>query len=469
MNKKIYFNLFVVSFIIMGLEMTATRFIAPSFGNTVYTWGIIISIFLVGSSIGYTFGGFIADLKSIKKIMNYLYIFGILTIALIPIIKSTIFPYLESLSNELGTTFGVIALYFIPNLIFSSIVTVLMKEGLESRVNGKLIGNLHTSSAMGSVLGTLVTTFFFIPLTHINSVIGIFSFLIFIAFLFYNEEKGKPQQFVLIVISIISVILPFISTKSQLSEELYQTTSLYHEIYVYETDYYNGQSGDFRYLTFGNETTIQGMMDMNTPSKLILDYARSIWEISDTFANDSESVFIIGHGIGTLTSQYEKENKEVKVAEIDKGVLEVSRNYFNYKGNSVEIGDGRNILKKQKNEFDVIILDAYNNTDKIPFHLTSKEFFTLTNEKLKDDGVLIINSIGNPKGDTFIPSLKTTVNSVYPFVYIFALEQKVGVQNLTIVGSKEPLDDNKITGQSTLEVDDGELIFDGNTKIYNLN
>ncbi|PGT85327.1 spermidine synthase [Bacillus sp. AFS040349] len=452
----------------MGLEMTATRFIAPSFGNTVYTWGIIISIFLVGSSIGYILGGFIADLKSVKKIMSYLYTFGILTIALIPIIKNVIFPYLESLSNELGTTFGVITLYFIPNLIFSSIVTVLMKDGLESRVNGKLIGNLHTSSAIGSVLGTLVTTFFFIPLTHINSVIGIFAFLIYIAFLFYNEEKGK-LQFVLIVISIISVIFPFISTKSQLSEELYRTTSLYHEVYVYGTDFYNGQSGDFRYLTFGNETTIQGMMDMNTPSKLVLDYAKSIWEISDTFANSSEKVFIIGHGIGTLTSHFEKVNKEVIVAEIDKGVLEVSRKYFNYKGNSVVIGDGRNILKKQQNEFDVIILDAYNNTDQIPFHLISKEFFTLTNKKLKQDGLLIINSIGKPKDDIIIQSLKTTVNSVYPFVYIFAMGEKVGIQNLTIVGSEVSLDVKKINGQKAVEVDEGELIFDGNTKIFNLN
>lgn len=87
MKKRIYFNLFIVSFVVMGLEMTATRFIAPSFGNTVYTWGIIISIFLIGSSIGYMVGGVIGDKSSSNKIMHFFYIFGIFTIALIPMIK----------------------------------------------------------------------------------------------------------------------------------------------------------------------------------------------------------------------------------------------------------------------------------------------------------------------------------------------------------------------------------------------
>ena len=59
MSKKIYFNLLIVSFVIMGLEMTATRLIAPTFGNTVYTWGIVISVFLVASSVGYMVGGYI--------------------------------------------------------------------------------------------------------------------------------------------------------------------------------------------------------------------------------------------------------------------------------------------------------------------------------------------------------------------------------------------------------------------------
>ena len=467
MNKRIYFNLFIVSFVIMGLEMTATRFIAPSFGNTVYTWGIIISIFLIGSSIGYMVGGYIGDKRSSNKIIHFFYIFGILSISLIPIIKNLSFPYLESLTSILGTTFGVTILYFIPNLLFSSVGTVLMKEGLNDKVSGKVIGNLHSASAVGSVLGTLVTTFFLIPLTHINSVIALLSCLIFLTYLFYFEIKTKTQ-IILMLISIVFIFLPFFSTKFNTSEILYKTTSLYHDIYVYETDYYNGH-GNYRYLTFGNKTTIQGMMDVDQPDTLVLDYAKSVWDISDAFASKSTNVFIIGHGIGTLTRKFEQENKNVKVAEIDRGVLDVSRDYFQYNGNSVEIGDGREILKKTTQKIDVIILDAYNNTYQIPFHLISKEFFSLTSEKLNDDGILIINAIGNPKKDIVIESLNTTLKSVYPYVYVFTKGEKKGFQNLTIVGSKESLDVKKIIGQYSIKVNEGELILDEDTKLRNLN
>lgn len=103
---------------------------------------------------------------------------------------------------------------------------------------------------------------------------------------------------------------------------------------------------------------------------------------------------MIGHGIGTLTQKFEKNGKKVKVAEIDKQILEVTREYFGYEGDSVEIGDGRRILSKQLNKFDVMVLDTYNNIEQIPFHLISKEFFTLTSDKLDENGLLLVNAIG---------------------------------------------------------------------------
>ncbi|USK62406.1 fused MFS/spermidine synthase [Peribacillus asahii] len=467
MRKKIYFNLFIVSFVIMGLEMTATRFIAPSFGNTVYTWGIIISVFLIGSSIGYLLGGYIADKKSRNTIMLLFYFFGILTIAFIPMLKNNIFPYLDTFSSILGTTLGVIILYFVPNLLFSSIATILMTTGLDEGVSGRIVGNLHTTSAIGSVLGTLVTTFGLIPLTNINSVISIFVCMTFIASLFYFETK-KTMHTILLIFPVLFVFLPQLSKTIETSNILYQNTSLYHDINVYQTDFYGGNTGEYRYLSFGNRDTIQGVMDMKNPDSPILDYAKNIWEISNIYAKDSDSVFIIGHGIGTLTRLYEEE-KEVKVAEIDKEVLEVSRNYFQYDGQSVEIGDGRSILNHQKNLFDIIVLDAYNNTKQIPFHLISKEFFSLTREKLNQDGILVINAIGTPQNDMVIESINATLKSVYPTVLIFGTEADNKQQNLSIVASLLPLDPNKVQKLIPMQVKNGEIILDEETKLNNLN
>ncbi|WP_132011409.1 fused MFS/spermidine synthase [Mesobacillus foraminis] len=468
MQKRVYLNLFIVSFVLMGLEMTATRLIAPSFGNTVYTWGIVISVFLIGSSIGYMIGGFLADRSSGSQWMFWLYLLGMLLIGMIPVIKNSVFPFLEVLTSVLGTTVGVLILYFIPNILFSIIATMLMKDGLEEVVTGKVIGNLHTSSALGSVLGTLVTTFLLIPFTDIHTVIATLVGMLFVAFLiyFYLHKKIK---ILLLFLPTISVLLPFVPDNLSSFGLLYEETSLYHDIQVYETDEFEGVPGEYRYLTFGNDDTIQGIMNMEAPETLLLEYTQHIWEVVDSFAANSDRIFMVGHGIGSLTSKFESEIEEVRVAELDKGVLEASKKYFLYKGNSVEIGDGRKILQEQSKLFDVIVLDAYHDTRQIPFHLITQEFFTLTKEKLQDDGLLVINAIGRPKDDLLIESMYTTIKSVYQEMYILAERDEDELQNLIFIGANDPLDMKKIEGLNDVEVKEGELILDGNTKLMNLN
>ena len=45
----------------MGLEMMAFRILPPNFGSSLYVWGSIISVFLTALTLGYYFGGVIAD------------------------------------------------------------------------------------------------------------------------------------------------------------------------------------------------------------------------------------------------------------------------------------------------------------------------------------------------------------------------------------------------------------------------
>ena len=47
--------------LLMALEILASRIIAPYFGNSVYIWGSIISVFLAALSLGDAVGGRIAD------------------------------------------------------------------------------------------------------------------------------------------------------------------------------------------------------------------------------------------------------------------------------------------------------------------------------------------------------------------------------------------------------------------------
>ncbi len=50
---KLGLVVFMAGAIVMGLEIITSRIITPVFGSTVYTWGSLIGIILIGLSLGY--------------------------------------------------------------------------------------------------------------------------------------------------------------------------------------------------------------------------------------------------------------------------------------------------------------------------------------------------------------------------------------------------------------------------------
>jgi len=61
LDLLVYGVAFLSGGVLLGLEIVASRILAPYFGNSVYVWGSLISVFLLALSIGYWLGGVLAD------------------------------------------------------------------------------------------------------------------------------------------------------------------------------------------------------------------------------------------------------------------------------------------------------------------------------------------------------------------------------------------------------------------------
>ncbi len=46
---------------LLGVEIVASRVLAPSFGSSLYVWGSLIGVVLTGLAIGYWAGGALSD------------------------------------------------------------------------------------------------------------------------------------------------------------------------------------------------------------------------------------------------------------------------------------------------------------------------------------------------------------------------------------------------------------------------
>jgi spermidine synthase len=123
--------------------------------------------------------------------------------------------------------------------------------------------------------------------------------------------------------------------------------------------------------------------------------------------------------------------------EIDGELHDIGRRYFGLRarpGLRLFTDDARPFLRRSAGRYDAIFVDAYRQPY-IPFYLTTREFFSLTRDRLAPGGVLIVNA-GHPEGsDRLERVLSTTVASVFPQV----ARDPIAPANTLIAASARPI------------------------------
>ncbi len=219
---------------------------------------------------------------------------------------------------------------------------------------------------------------------------------------------------------------------------LFEETGPDRAVRVYDTNELYGEKGRFRVLEFGNDA-IQGALDLNRPGRILFEYPRALIHLMDLNRPAFENVFMIGQGIGTLPGHYPQ--KRFTVAEYDPLVAELSRTYFGYDRNPIHLGDGREILSEEPAaSYDYVILDAFTEQG-TPRHLISREFFRLSRDKLRTDGVLLMNLFGKSVHDKQIGAVYTTLGDAFTCRKAFYLpsEGSRDTLNILLAASNGPL------------------------------
>lgn len=162
----------------MGIELLGGRILAPFFGSSVHIWGSIITVFMLSLSLGYLLGGKLSTKAA--SLSRYGLIFLIAGIAVLPIalwsapIMETIFLQIED--SRYGSFVASMALFFVPTIILGMIspysVRLLVTDKERS---GQVAGVLYFVSTLGSAIGTIITSFYFVLLFEVNAIIYAFS------------------------------------------------------------------------------------------------------------------------------------------------------------------------------------------------------------------------------------------------------------------------------------------------------
>lgn len=421
----------------MGLEILAGRIIAPQFGSSIYTWGSIIGVFLAALSLGYYRGGKEAETNATYGRITSLLLFAAAYVAFLifagelMLRASSVVPVPARFASLVPVT-----ILFGPPVYMLGFISPYAAELSEKQNTGDAAGHVFALGTFGSIVGAFATTFFLIPSLSVNLIGFLFGGLLILAAI-RVALPTIPRQ-TLTTILFVSILLVGAVAGSSAGvavsgDVVYQTQTPYQELRVVDSD-------GVRTLYLGGQR--HSAMDLDQPNEHAFDYTR-YFHLPLLMREDIDRVLFIGGGGFTGPKIFaEKYNVTVDVVEIDPVVIQTAKQYFRVKKSkqlNIYNADGRQFLQSTNKTYDLIILDAYQK-DKVPFHLTTKEFMQLASSKLDQNGILFANMISAPSGSgsEFYRAEYKTIAQVFPQVYSFPTSRTGFVQNIELIATKNP-------------------------------
>jgi spermidine synthase len=212
-------------------------------------------------------------------------------------------------------------------------------------------------------------------------------------------------------------------------QTLYEGDSIYHHITI-------RQDCGERCMIFGRQRDLrQTCVNLAKPDDSIFEYTAMMFA-GFLFRPDAKKVCLIGLGGGYVPTVFRMHLPQVRLqtVEVDPHVEKLAKEFFSFAvppGQTLAIDDGRQFLKKSRERYDQIWLDAFN-SDYIPAHMTTKEFLKLVRSRLNEGGIVIQNLFG---GNNLYDAQIATFQSVFAKVFVFE-GQKSG--SCIIIASDRP-------------------------------
>lgn len=423
----------LVNVVIMSVELLATRLLFPRFGNTIFTWSAVITIVIAGLFAGYWAGGVLADRRQDR--------FGLLSAELAAAsVLVLLVPWLCDwllLSPSLGDALyppllGCFIVFGLPAACLACVPPAAVGvSAAEGRSAAAASGIVSALSALGSVAGTLLTTFWLIPRFGVRSLfIGYGAGLFALAVLsrVYAAKRARAGKAALAAGAFglglwaarSAVAHPALTT---LVEPVYRKESQYQLVRVFE---HGSGSQLVRLLML--DSTEEGAMKVQSQD-VVFSYTRAYKAFVNAFKpSEARRILYIGGGAYTMPVRTAEllPKAEVDVAELDPAVEAAAKKYFRAgepPNLRTILADGRQAAAERPGTYDAIFVDAYQGVYAIPFHLATREFFETLKRALKPGGFVAFNVIGSvseQKG--FLCSFAVTLRQVFPQVELYPVD-----------------------------------------------
>ena len=468
-------TVFLSGAVLLGVEMAASRVLAPFFGNSLFVWASIIGVILGGLALGYWLGGVLADRFPSPFALAAVVGAGALAVLSIPLIDT---PSIEWVLDwdpgpRLDPVLCAVILFGPASVLLSAVGPVAVRLQVRALPSvGRTAGRTFAISTAGSIAGTFVTAFWLIPELGIEQLFVFAAAVLFattalvgaagrrlVARRRWARRRGGDER--------LCSLARHAAHRAAHGELVRNWSPLYRTHgYGYLDARDPGAVVEAKDLTValrgghplpparGRRRRRQPLPalrqlapERDVPERAVpdaiplhrplpprdrLQHRRAARAVHRARARASEK---------RLWRDFPQ--VQIQAVELDPVVVDVAYRYFHLPRDPrlrVDVGDGRRYLSASPRRYDVIVIDAFF-ADAIPAHLVTQEFLRLVRTRLTPGGVVVTNAIGaiSGTGSRLFRSIYKTYRTAFPSVLVHpAILPAIGVTTSTGTSSSSP-------------------------------
>lgn len=441
--RALCWTAFIAGGATLGIEMAASRLLAPAFGTSQLVWANLIGVILLALTVGYRVGGALADRRpGPGGLYGALLGAGVLALALpfagrwaIGVLGAGITA--TPISVILLSLLAVVLVIAPPVFLLAFATPFALRLGVAAgdlRTAGTVVGVLEAWATAGSIAGTFLPAFITIPFLGTNeTLVGLGGVLIL------TGALGLRRRALLWVLAL--PLMVGLLTSGVVRPQpglLFEAESPYQFVQVI-------RQGDLTVLSVNEGGGIQSVW--RSGSDLTGMYYDAYMLLPALRPGTARRVLVIGAGGGTILRQYadvlgQRYRLSLTGVEIDPVVASLAGRYFGLSpalAARIRIGDGRTFLQAAHGKaglYDIIIVDAYARELYIPYELATAQFFDLARAHLAPGGIVALNVNAVSPSSLLLNSMVRTVHSALPYTVVAKVP---GAFNYLVAGSEQPI------------------------------
>jgi spermidine synthase len=440
-RKYLYLTVFIAGMSTLAVEFTTSRMLQTVYGTSNIVWANVIGLVLLFLTLGYFFGGRLADKRPFPHTFYLLVTLTGFSSVFFLLLTSVVLKSAAAAMADLqmgaivSSLIAVVLALAIPVTLLGCMSPFAIRLAVQDVGEaGRVSGRVYAISTMGSLLGTYLPVLVTIPLLGSRITAVLFGIILIIIGLIGLWQTNKKSSLLLAVLALLLIPVVLLWTQGGIKAyegQIFETESAYNYIQVVRWDNCN-------YLLLNEGQAFHSFYcDGGTVPNI------SVWSImlAAPYFNADPAIgnaAVIGLAAGTIPKQFTRVFGEIPIdgIELDPVIVQAGRDYFAMTDPNINVivGDGRYELNQLDKQYDIITIDAYK-VPYIPWHLTTQQFFEEVQTHLTEDGVVAVNVGRAPEDRTLIEAMTATMQTVFPTIHAVDVP---GSLNTILVATNQP-------------------------------